>query len=72
MIAYDGAGTREGRENIVSSSGTEMARSVPNQPTVLVIALDTYKYIHVLQGLKWNDSPCSFETYFICELWPVT
>jgi len=20
------------------------------------------------KGLKWNDSPCSFETYFICEL----
>ena len=20
------------------------------------------------QGLKWNDSPCSFETYFICEV----
>lgn len=19
------------------------------------------------KGLKWNDSPCSFETYFICE-----
>lgn len=20
------------------------------------------------KGLKWNDSPCSFETYFICEV----
>jgi len=20
------------------------------------------------KGLKWNDTPCSFETYFICEL----
>lgn len=20
------------------------------------------------KGLKWNDSPCSFETYFVCEL----
>lgn len=20
------------------------------------------------KGLKWNDSPCSFETYFICEI----
>lgn len=19
------------------------------------------------KGLKWNDSPCSFETYFVCE-----
>ncbi|XP_073840488.1 brevican core protein triforce isoform X2 [Musca autumnalis] len=22
------------------------------------------------KGLKWNDSPCSFETYFICEVSP--
>lgn len=22
------------------------------------------------KGLKWNDSPCSFETYFVCETWP--
>lgn len=21
------------------------------------------------KGLKWNDSPCSFETYFVCEVW---
>lgn len=20
------------------------------------------------KGLKWNDSPCSFETFFICEM----
>ncbi|XP_050520580.1 C-type lectin 37Db isoform X2 [Daktulosphaira vitifoliae] len=20
------------------------------------------------KGLKWNDSPCSFETYFVCEM----
>lgn len=20
------------------------------------------------KGLKWNDSPCSFETYFVCEV----
>ncbi|KAL7301824.1 C-type lectin 37Db-like [Trichogramma pretiosum] len=20
------------------------------------------------KGLKWNDSPCSFETYFVCEI----
>lgn len=20
------------------------------------------------KGLKWNDTPCSFETYFICEV----
>ncbi|XP_008483231.1 hepatic lectin-like, partial [Diaphorina citri] len=20
------------------------------------------------KGMKWNDSPCSFETYFVCEL----
>lgn len=23
------------------------------------------------KGLKWNDSPCSFETYFVCEVQPV-
>ena len=23
------------------------------------------KYI---QGLRWNDTPCSFETFFVCEL----
>ncbi|XP_001352460.4 uncharacterized protein tfc isoform X1 [Drosophila pseudoobscura] len=22
------------------------------------------------KGLKWNDSPCSFETYFVCEVQP--
>ncbi|CAH1130036.1 unnamed protein product [Ceutorhynchus assimilis] len=22
------------------------------------------------KGLKWNDSPCSFETYFMCEVQP--
>ena len=22
------------------------------------------------KGLKWNDSPCSFETYFVCEVGP--
>lgn len=21
------------------------------------------------KGLKWNDSPCSFETFFVCEMW---
>lgn len=20
------------------------------------------------KGLKWNDSPCSFETFFVCEM----
>jgi len=20
------------------------------------------------KGLKWNDSPCSFETFFVCEV----
>lgn len=20
------------------------------------------------KGLKWNDTPCSFETYFVCEV----
>lgn len=20
------------------------------------------------KGLKWNDSPCSFETFFVCEI----
>ena len=29
-----------------------------------------FNYIQKLSflGLKWNDSPCSFETYFVCEL----
>ncbi|KRT80849.1 C-type lectin, partial [Oryctes borbonicus] len=22
------------------------------------------------KGLRWNDSPCSFETYFVCEVQP--
>ena len=20
------------------------------------------------KGLRWNDTPCSFETFFVCEL----
>ena len=25
--------------------------------------------ISFFQGLRWNDTPCSFETYFVCEVW---
>ena len=21
------------------------------------------------KGLRWNDTPCSFETFFVCEVW---
>lgn len=24
--------------------------------------------IYILQGLRWNDTPCSFESYFVCEV----
>ena len=25
-------------------------------------------YLFIFQGLRWNDTPCSFETFFVCEL----
>jgi len=23
------------------------------------------------KGLRWNDTPCSFETFFVCEVWKI-
>ena len=32
----------------------------------LIISSSDYQTI---QGLRWNDTPCSFETFFVCEVW---
>ena len=32
----------------------------------LIILSSDYRTI---QGLRWNDTPCSFETFFVCEVW---
>ena len=50
----------------------------PNSSSPFFVPLSSYdngEEEHCLElwdrdgnGLKWNDTPCSFETYFICEL----
>ena len=56
------SGTKVGSWNIAWSSGTEMERW---------ITTSLFHNFNILfcQGLKWNDTPCSFETFFICEVW---
>ena len=60
------------RRSTVLSSGTEMARSVLRvflENGALILSFRINHNIFVSQGLRWNDTPCSFETYFVCEVW---